>query len=63
VRGERSSVITVSACALIGPIRASPASSLFTLRNCAIRPVGGASSTIVSYWRAFLLRELRWAAS
>ena len=48
VRGERNSVITVSACVLIGPTLASPASSLFTLRNWVIRPVGGASSTIAS---------------
>ena len=49
VRGERNSVITVSAWLLIGPTLASPASSLLTLRNCVIRPVGGASSTTASY--------------
>ncbi len=63
VRLERSSVITTSACALIGPTLARPASSLLTLRNWAIRPVGGASSTIASYVRAPLLRRLRLAAS
>ncbi len=63
VRGERNSVITVSAWLLIGPIRASPASSLLTLRNCAIRPVGGASSTTASYRIAFLFRLLRCTAS
>ena len=49
VRGERNSVITLSACDLIGPTLARPASSPLTLRNCAIRPVGGASSTTASY--------------
>ena len=49
VRGERNSVITVSAWFLIGPTLASPASSLLTLRNWVIRPVGGASSTTASY--------------
>ena len=49
VRGERNSAITVSACDLIGPTLASPASSLLTPRNWAIRPVGGASSTTASY--------------
>ena len=49
VRGERNSVITVSAWFLIGPTLAIPASSLLTLRNWVIRPVGGASSTIASY--------------
>ena len=63
VRLERSSVITTSACDLIGPTLASPASSVLTLRNWAMRPVGGASSTIASYSRAPLLRRLRLAAS
>ena len=49
MRGERNSVITVSAWFLIGPTLAIPASSLLTLRNWVIRPVGGASSTIASY--------------
>ena len=48
VRRERRRVVTVSACDLIGPTLARPASSLLTLRNWAIRPVGGASSTIAS---------------
>ena len=38
VRGERNSVMMLSACRLIGPILASPASSLLTLRNWLIRP-------------------------
>ena len=58
VRCERSSVITVSAWLLIGPTLASPASSVLTLRNWAIRPVGGASSTTASYSRASLLRRV-----
>ena len=63
VFGERNSVITVSACDLIGPTFASPASSPLTLRNWVMRPVGGASSTMASYACAFLLRALRLAAS
>ena len=49
----------LSAWVRIGPTFARPASSLLTLRNWAIRPVGGASSTIASYRRAPLLRLLR----
>ena len=63
VRGERNSVIIVSACFLIGPTLASPASSSLTLRNGVIRPVGGASSTTASYSIAPLLRLLRCTAS
>ena len=63
VRGERNSVIIVSAWCLIGPTLASPASSSLTLRNWVIRPVGGASSTTASYSMAPLLRLLRCTAS
>ena len=63
VRGDRNSVIIVSAWLLIGPTFASPASSSLTLRNWVMRPVGGASSTTASYWMAPLLRLLRCTAS
>jgi len=51
VIGERSSAATPSLWVLIGPTRANRAVSAVTLRNRAIRPVGGASSTTASYAR------------
>ena len=55
--------MTVSAWLRIGPTLASPATSLLTLRNCAIRPVGGASSTTASYGGRSWSRLLRCTAS
>ena len=45
---EPMTAMTASACERIGPVRASPATSVLTLRNRAIRPVGGASITTAS---------------
>jgi hypothetical protein len=45
---DRSSVITVSAWLRIGPTLARPASSLLTLRNCEMRPVGGVLAPLVA---------------
>ncbi len=49
VCGERSTAMTPSDCALIGPTLARPPTSCVMLRKRAIRPVGGASSTTASY--------------
>ena len=40
--------VLATAVGLIGPDRASPATSPVTLRNRVIRPVGGASTTMAS---------------
>jgi hypothetical protein len=48
VSGERITLCTVSAWPRIGPILASPETSLATLRKRPIRPVGGASMTTAS---------------
>ena len=48
VEEERSIRITESAWLRIGPILARPLTSVLTLRNRVIRPVGGASSTTAS---------------
>ena len=41
--------MTESDCDLMGPTFGEPPTSLVTLRNRVIRPVGGASITIASY--------------
>ena len=48
VVGARSTVMIESAWLRIGPIFASPDTASWTLRNWAIRPVGGASRTTAS---------------
>ena len=63
VRRDLISPITRSVWPRTAPTRARSPNSPLTLRNCEIRPVGGASSTTASYTRAFLLRELRSTAS
>ena len=45
VCGDRMTRPTVSACVFIGPILASPETSVLTFRKRLIRPVGGASMT------------------